>query len=300
METHMHNRGDAEARARAIVTRLGGRWNGRSGECRCPAHDDSSPSLSVRLGDTAILFKCFAGCDTRDVLRALARDDLYDGTRLPMPDRPPGKDLSAAARKIWAESAPIAGTIAERYLEARGLPGPHPRLRFNGRTPLGAGANVRRLPAMIAAVEIEAGPIAVYRTFLDPDDVLRRPFTNPKRMLALPGSGAVRLTSAGDELGLAEGIENALSATAWFGVPTWAVLGAERYASVAIPRQVKRIIIFGDHGPAAEAALGRALPNLEGNGREVVVRLPDHAGDWNDAWRSHLNRDAGDARRRLH
>ena len=61
---------NAEVRAKDIVEKLGGIWRGTRGECRCPAHDDGSPSLSVRLGDTAILFHCFAGCTTIEVLKA--------------------------------------------------------------------------------------------------------------------------------------------------------------------------------------------------------------------------------------
>ena len=40
------------------------RWN-----ARCPAHEDRSPSLSIReLPDGRILLKCFAGCETGNVL----------------------------------------------------------------------------------------------------------------------------------------------------------------------------------------------------------------------------------------
>lgn len=52
---------------------------------RCPAHDDGSPSLSVREGrDGRVLLKCFAGCPTENVLRelGLAWTDLFaDGGR---------------------------------------------------------------------------------------------------------------------------------------------------------------------------------------------------------------------------
>ena len=38
----------------------------------CPAHDDRSPSLSLKdCGDGRILIYCFAGCETEDVLSAL-------------------------------------------------------------------------------------------------------------------------------------------------------------------------------------------------------------------------------------
>ncbi|MGB5833434.1 MAG: hypothetical protein WBG92_15760 [Thiohalocapsa sp.] len=59
----------------AGVIRTGdGRWS-----ARCPAHEDRSPSLSVRNDGDRILFHCHAGCHPDDVLAAvgLAWRDLY-------------------------------------------------------------------------------------------------------------------------------------------------------------------------------------------------------------------------------
>ena len=283
---------DAGARARTIVSSLGGRWDGHSGQCRCPAHEDRHPSLSVRLGERAILFKCFAGCSPNEVLRALERAQLHDDTPLAMPTRKaPERDLTAAARNLWRESAPIEGTLAERYLTARGIPGPHPKLRFHPRTPLGAGKDVRWLPAMLAQVENSFGLVAVQRTFLDEDDVLRRPLPNPKRMLRLPADAAVRLAPATADLGLAEGIEDAASAAAWFHMPVWAVLGAQRYANVAIPQTVERVIVYADRDEAAAVGLEKALSHLQANGRQLVIRVPSSHKDWNLAWRDKLRLD---------
>jgi len=53
-----------------------GRW-----VARCPAHDDRSPSLSIReTGDSRVLVHCHAGCDAFDVLQAIGLQfsDLYD------------------------------------------------------------------------------------------------------------------------------------------------------------------------------------------------------------------------------
>ena len=61
-----------------LVERLGGRWGPDGGMCRCPAHDDRTPSLSVRPGRTRLLLHCFAGCDAASILRALAADDLLE------------------------------------------------------------------------------------------------------------------------------------------------------------------------------------------------------------------------------
>ena len=46
----------------------------------CPAHDDKSPSLTIReLDDGRILLHCFSGCDVQEVLAAvgLTFADLY-------------------------------------------------------------------------------------------------------------------------------------------------------------------------------------------------------------------------------
>lgn len=278
---------DAEVRAKAIVEKLGGVWRGTRGECRCPAHDDASPSLSVRLGDTAILFHCFAGCTPVEVMKALQRQRLHDRTPVAMPEGKPKRDMSALAMRLWKASVPIADTLAEAYLVARGLAGPYPRsLRFNPATILGSGADKKVMPAMIAAVENDLGVVAVQRTFLDPGDVLRKPIPKPKVSLGLLGTAAIRLTPATDELGLAEGIEDALSASRWFGTPTWALGGVERLAFVAIPEKVRRVIVYADRGRAAERLLEKARAHLAANDREVVVRVPERHDDWNDAWRA--------------
>lgn len=54
----------------------------REGEwiARCPAHEDKSPSLTVRaLSDGRTLVHCFAGCGALDVLTAVGMDwtDLF-------------------------------------------------------------------------------------------------------------------------------------------------------------------------------------------------------------------------------
>jgi hypothetical protein len=276
----------ASHRAKAIVEALGGTWRGTRGECRCPAHDDHGPSLSVRLGERAILFHCFAGCDTRDVLTALRRRKLHDAVPLTMPRPKAMADHRALALRLWKASQPITDSPAADYLAARGLAPPYPRcLRYNPRTIVGAGDQRRFFPAMIAAVENDLGVVAVQRTCLDLADILHKPLSKPKIALGLLGNAAIRLAPAGEELGLAEGIEDALSAMAWFGTATWALGGVERLGLVAIPERVKRIIVYGDRGAAAAAMLKKARPHLTAHGRELVLRLPERHADWNDAWR---------------
>ncbi|SEJ80286.1 Toprim domain-containing protein [Sphingobium sp. AP50] len=276
---------EASVRAKQIVENLGGRWTGTRGECRCPAHDDHSPSLSVRLGTRAILFKCFAGCSSTDILKALDRQGLHDRAPLRVEATAPTRDLSSLARTLWQKSVALKGTPAEAYLHARSLFTPSPELRFNAQTVIGKGKDRRMLPAMIAAVRNELGLVAVHRTFLDPSDILRRPFRKPKLALGFLGTGSVRFGEPGTDLGLAEGIEDALSALEWFDMPVWAVLGAERYAHVSIPSHVRRVIVFGQRNAAARNCLARARDHLSSNRRRVEEWVPSSQDDWNDALR---------------
>ena len=104
----------------------------------------------------------------------------------------------------------------------------------------------------------------------------------PRRALGRLGTGAVRLSEPeGSLLGLAEGIETALAATALTGVSCWAVLGNERLGRIAIPATVRRVILDNDV-PGRRA--GRLARNIfERRGLAIQTRLPAASGaDWND------------------
>lgn len=53
------------------------------GDWRCPAHNDSTASLSVSRGEKGVVLKCQAGCETTAVVEALglAMRDLFDEQR---------------------------------------------------------------------------------------------------------------------------------------------------------------------------------------------------------------------------
>ena len=48
--------------------------------CRCPAHDDNSPSLSITPKDGKVLLHCHAGCSLEQILSSLGlnKGDLFD------------------------------------------------------------------------------------------------------------------------------------------------------------------------------------------------------------------------------
>ena len=278
-----------EEEGRALVERLGGRWGGGGGMCRCPAHDDRTPSLSVRAGKERLLLHCFAGCDSGDVLRALQSAGMLGaGTRQagdPCPKRG-GRTLKQAALELWSEARPIAGTAAQSYLRSRGLAIGSSELRFHPRTRHGPRPFTELRPAMIAAVRDEHGLVAIHRTFIEPHGRGLAAIGNPRCGLGRFGSGAVRLGGTGPRLGLAEGIETALSASILFGIPCWATLGAERFRTVAIPPEVEELVLFLDHdrgGRKAEALALGAFARM----RRIEAFHPDRVGDdWNDVLRA--------------
>lgn len=271
---------------RTLVERLGGRWTPAGGMCRCPAHEDRSPSLSVRPGRSRLLFHCFAGCSASEVLRALQALHLLDpSAAASQQPGPRGAATNGPALAIWKESRAIGGTAAARYLALRGLHSDSPQLRYHPRTPHGRAPMTVRRPALIAAVRDDSRLVAIHRTFIDPQGQGLAPGADARAGLGPFGRGAVRLGPPGARLGLAEGIETALSASALFGIPCWATMGVERFARVALPPGIEQLLLFLDHDPGgrrAEALAREAFAHVA----HVEAHYPPRPGDdWNDVLR---------------
>lgn len=299
MRSHTtHSATSLAGTAKRICEARSGKWSGTKGMARCPAHDDRTPSLGVTLGRHAILFHCFAGCDQASVLAALASDgvaaetlfsEAFDKT-IPCTDEPTAP--ARGALRIWRRAVPLSGSPAKAYLEARGITASSAALRYEAATPLGPKRRAEYLPAMIAAVSLDEGPIAIHRTFLDADQPRLATFAKPKRALGSLRGAAVRLFASNDgALGLAEGIESALSARALTGIPCWATLGNERFGLVSIPESVTELHLFVDYDAGGDLAATRAMSAHAREGRTIQVRRPSIRGsDWNDELVSWLHR----------
>ncbi|WP_240339343.1 toprim domain-containing protein [Novosphingobium sp. BW1] len=196
--------------------------------------------------------------------------------------------LRRRAQDLWDEALPIAGTLAQAYLRRRAIPLTPSDLRYHPHTPLGRGKLAVFRPAMLAAIHEHDRLIAMQRTFLDAQEPRRaRDLANPRRSLAQPGRGAVLLAPSTEVLGLAEGVESALSAMILLGLPVWATLGSERFPHVAVPETVTRLILLPDndragHIGAAKASEVHALPS-----RTIeTIWPPIGFNDWNDVLRT--------------
>jgi hypothetical protein len=134
---------------------------------------------------------------------------------------------------------------------------------------------------------VSGEPRGIHRTALRADGLAKRlmPDGMPSKMTLGPSKGAaIMLGGVGAiRLGIAEGIETALSAAMIFNMPVWSVLSASGVASLPIIHGVKFLHIFADHDKAGISAARRCWRRYEKAGIGVEVRYPPDLGtDWND------------------
>lgn len=198
----------------------------------------------------------------------------------------PGQSVEAA-RRLFARSRPIAGTIAETYLRHRGLNAWHgtaclrfhPRCFYRPETP----APVEARPAMIAAVtDLDGAVTAVQRTWLDPAGRDKAPVGTPRRALGALLGNAVRFGHANDVLAAGEGIETVLSLRAVLPtLPLAAALTAAHLAAIQFPATLRRLYIVRDNDRAGRHAEAVLTERAQAAGIAALPLAP-MLGDCND------------------
>ena len=244
---------------RSLYVRLTGTGNGRGA---------AGKWTDAATGEHGDLLDLIAG---RQRLTTLG--DTLDEARhflsLPSPMRFDGRRRESvptgspeAARRLFAMSKPIAGTLAETYMRSRGIT--HSRkisLRFHPRCYYRADTDDQddvptSWPALIAAVsDLDGTVTGVHRTWLDPSGRGKAPVATPRRAMGhLLGHG-VRFGRVDDTMVAGEGIETMLSlAQVLPGLPGVAALSANHLAALALPPTLRRLYIARDNDPAGDHA----------------------------------------------
>lgn len=276
--------------AEAVVLALGGTWYGHFGMALCPAHDNTrTPALSLAdARDGRLLAKCHAGCAFGDVAAALRNLGIETGGQLQIdPAKTARRDAEAEAHEskrraqaaqCWTEAKPAAGTLAARYLRARGFRGPVPEtLRFD--TACWHSGTAQRLPAMVALIKQADEALAVHRTYVAEPG--RKADVSPnKAMLGPVKGGAVRLSSGVEPLLVAEGIETSLALLqfhAGIAPSVWAGLSASGVAGLILPQHSGELVI---------------APDGDGVGRTAAEKLASRA--WSLDWAVRIMEPPGD------
>jgi hypothetical protein len=287
--------GDFPMTAANIAAALGAaRCEGRNWRCRCPLH--GGRSLTLQDGRSAVLVRCWAGCETGDVLAELRRlgllvgrsNDVRPPRMTPRSDDADATRRATLAQRIWGEAKDARGGPVERYLRSRGITIPvPPSLRWMASCKHGPKKTV--LPAVVAkVVNIVDELVAVHRIFLLPDGMGKAAVEPEFQKMSLgPTAGAaVRLgpLNSARALIVGEGIENTLSLMQLRDLPGWSAIGTSGLKNLILPRSVRRVLIAVDHDRhgKGEAAARDAAGRWLAEGRQVRLAIPSAPGDWND------------------
>ncbi len=215
---------------------------------------------------------------------------ILPNTPVPKKPKAPGGTPAAAAR-LFAASVPVAGTLADTYLRARGITqgGMTSALRFLPNCWHREEGQTRSTPrpAMIAAVTDGAGAVqGVHRTWLSPDGQGKAAVNPQRRAMGHLLGNAVRLTPHEDILVVGEGIETMLSLSeAASGLPVWAALSSGHLGALQLPEGLQCLYIAIDRDPAGQRAAERLSARALDAGIAVRVLEP-RLGDFNDDLRA--------------
>ena len=210
----------------------------------------------------------------------------------PEPDRqrrpaPAPTGSSEAARRLFAMSQPITGTVAEAYLRKRGITALHGAgsLRFHPRCYYRHDEHspTETWPAMIASVTDLADRITgAHRTWLSPDGDGKAPIDTPRRAMGDLLGHAVRFGVAHDVMAAGEGIETILSLRCVLPhMPMVAALSAAHLAAILFPAALRRLYIVRDDDPAGDGTRDNLIERANAAGIEAIVLSPA-LGDFNE------------------
>jgi putative DNA primase/helicase len=231
----------------------------------------------------------YSGRPFREAARVI--DDILGDRVVPMARRAPAPEDNTAkdvarARTCWHRGAPVRhDDITDRYLRHRcaGLDAYPSCLRTSPSEPYWNDGVVSRHPAMLALIRDPIGkPISVHRTYLATDGKDKADLDPPRKAVSPFGCGpTIRLAPAAPTMGIAEGIETALSAAKLFSVPVWSVISDYGIATFEPPPECERLIVFADHdrhgaGQRAADSLAKRLSI------PAEIMMPEQPGDWND------------------
>ncbi|MFN3625733.1 MAG: toprim domain-containing protein [Hyphomicrobium sp.] len=217
---------------------------------------------------------------------ALPRAEPTAAPRPPVPQGSP-----EAARRLWAISKPIVGTLAETYLCSRGITNLsgcealrfHPRCWYRGDDDDPCDQARDAWPALIAAVTALDGTITgAHRTWLDPTSASKAPLSTPRRAMGMLLGHAVRFGRPVEVMIAGEGIETILSLRQVTpSMPMAAALSANHLAALELPTGLQRLYLARDEDPAGRRAVETLADRARAAGVETLTLVPA-LDDFND------------------
>lgn len=255
---------------------------------------DSGPGAAGRWTDAAsaehgdlldVIAKSCGLIEFRDVAdeaRRFLSLPRAEPTAAPRPPAPQGSP--EAARRLWAISKPLAGTLAEAYLRERGITPVHhagalrfhPRCWYRGDDDDARHSGRDAWPALIAAVTALDGTMTgAHRTWLDPASTSKAPVSTPRRAMGLLLGNAVRFGRAVDVMIAGEGLETVLSVRQVMpSMPAAAALSANHLAALELPAGLRRLYLARDDDRAGRRAVETLADRARAVGVEALTLVP--------------------------
>lgn len=187
--------------------------------------------------------------------------------------------LTAVMARVKSSGRICESNVAE-YLNARGI--------FTLPT---KGVFASNGSMLAIAVDRLGNPVYSHETFLDGSQKANITVQKKQTLLATENTvieqAAIRLFEPASTLGIAEGIETALSASQIYKCATWATMTSGFMKKFKAPSGVNHLIIFADNdrmgtGLAAAFACGESNLKYNNDVSKVSIRWPVSVADFND------------------
>ncbi|SEE66087.1 Toprim domain-containing protein [Rhizobiales bacterium GAS188] len=274
------------APGRSLFVRLRGGESGRgaAGKWTDAATGEHGDLLDV-IRESCGLVEFHAVADEARRFLSLPQPEPDRESKFRLTPAPAGSPESA--RRLFAMSQPIAGTVAETYLRKRGIMALHEAgaLRFHPRCYYrpDAWSPTEIWPAMIAAVtDLDDKIIGVHRTWLDPSGRDKAPIDTPRRAMGELLGNATRFGVAGEVMAAGEGIETMLSLRCILpAMPMVAALSAAHLSAILFPAALRRLYIARDDDLAGDGAMAALVDRAQHSGIDAITLSPT-LSDFND------------------
>lgn len=196
-----------------------------------------------------------------------------------------GVSRHSAARRLFALTRAIDGSLGIRYLRGRGItahPGAAVRFHANCFVRPSAEDITRSFPAIVAAMTDDRGKLrAVHRIWLRRDGTGQAPFADPKRSMGDALGTAIRIGLPDDAMVAGEGIENVLTVRCLLpSLAGAAATSAAHLGALVIPPGLRRLYVAHDGDDAAAWAFERLSVTTRRIGVEAIA-LHSPLGDLN-------------------
>lgn len=256
---------------------------GKKGKFRIDDKDGSGSYICVcGAGNGWKLLTEVTGKDFKTLAKEIDNQfgNVYENNQsTPAPDLKTDNKLNQAIAKAKAANK-IKGTNVERYLNSRGV------FELPKKGVVESNGNMFAI-----ATDFMHRAVFSHETFLDGDK--KADVSIQKKMIGLTSEGdyidgvAIRMFAPSSTLGIAEGIETALSCRQIYHCSIWSTLNSGFMKKFRAPEGVNHLMVFADNdnngtGLAAAFECGRANILAKNDVEKVTIRWPGDVCDFND------------------